>query len=242
MQKLHTSPSLGRALVILMLVVVTLTACSASTSTPNISSTQPATSVPLATTPPTSMPLATTPPTSMPQNTASPIETVSPTATSAPQSAAVTTQLDPCQLITSQEASSLTGASFGQGTETTTPGGLKICTYGSQTTNVFNVDVAQAADIAAAQADQAQFLADIQANLKTLTSQGLNITQDPTFADGAIMANIGFNSGGIDISGNSMGFRKGTIFVGFSDLALGSAAPTDAAMKAEASTVLARLP
>ncbi len=233
MQKLQTSPSLRLLAGMLTLAaIVTLTACSAATATPNVNATQPATSAPL----------PTTPPTIAPADTATPAEPVIPTATSVPQSAVATTQFDPCQLISSQEASSLAGVSFGQGSETTTSGGMKICTYGSQTTNVFNVDVAQAPDIASAQADQAQFLADIQANLQSLTSQGLNITQDPSFADGAVMANITFNSGGIDISGNSMGFRKGTIFIGFSDLALGSAAPTDAAMQGEATIVLARLP
>ena len=214
------------------LISVALSACSSPASIPVTTSAPPATIAPQ----PSAIPA-----TSTPQQTVPPTQPVNPTATSAPQQT-TTTSLDPCALISSQEASSLANASFGQGKEVTTAGGMKICTYGSQTTNVFNAEVIQAPDVATAQADEAQFLADIQANLKNLTDQGLNVTQVPTFADGAVMANTSFTTGGESISGNAMGFRKGLVFFGFSDLVVGGTAPTDAAMQSEAQKLLGRLP
>lgn len=158
------------------------------------------------------------------------------------QQTAQSTSLNPCQLINSQEASSLTGASFGVGTEATIPGGGKTCTYGSQTTNIFFVEVVQAADETTAKAAQTQFLTDLQANLQQLTSQGFNVTQLPNFADGGVTAQVSINSAGQAINGSAIGFRKGTIFFGFSDLAVGSAAPSGEALQSEATIVLGRLP
>lgn len=214
--------------VCLLIMTIAVSACSSTANTPNPTSVAPAAITP----PPTEAPATSTP---------LPTQAIAPTSTSAPQQT-TNTSLDPCLLISSQEASTLAGASFGPGKEVTTSGGMKICTYGSQTTNVFNAEVVQAPDVATAQADEAQFLADIQANLKNLTDQGLNITQDPSFADGAVMANTSFSSGGQSLSGNAMGFRKGLVFFGFSDLVVGSTAPTDAAMQSEAAMVLGRLP
>jgi hypothetical protein len=219
---------------ITLLIALALTACSASPSSTSSSNIIPPTTAPQATLPPTRVPQPTLGNT--PQNTAAPA------ATSTELPSAVVTQLDPCVLIDSQAASALAGVTFGAGVESTTPEGLKMCTYGGQTTNVFTVDVVQAPDVATAQAAKQQFLADLQANLEQLTSQGLNITQLPNFADGAVMANANVDSGGISISGNAMGFLKGTVFVGFSDIALSGTAPSDEAMQAEATTVLGMLP
>lgn len=219
---------------IALLIALAITSCSSSPSPTTSSNTTPPTAVPAATTPPTQAPLPTL--ANTPQNTAVP------SATSTELPSAVVTQLDPCVLIDSQAASTLAGVTFGAGVESTTPEGLKMCTYGGQTTNVFTVDVVQAPDVATAQAAKQQFLADLQANLEQLTSQGLNITQLPNFADGAVMANANVNAGGVSISGNAMAFLKGTVFVGFSDIALGGTAPSDEAMQAEATTVLGMLP
>jgi hypothetical protein len=154
----------------------------------------------------------------------------------------VPTSLDPCQLISSQEASSLAGASFGEGVAGTILDGGKTCTYGSPTTNIFFVEVVQASDQATADAAKAQFLADLQANLKELTNQGIQVHELANFADGAVTAQIDLNAGGETIQGSMFGFLKGTIFVGFSDVAIGNPGPSSEAMQAEATTVLGRLP
>lgn len=180
-----------------------------------------------------------------PTTTPSPTFPPAPTSTQASISAqqpAVTVSLDPCQLVPSSEASSLAGTSFGPGAEGTLSGGGKTCTYGSQTTNVFYVEVAQAPDVATAQADKAAFQADIQANLQQLANAGLTVTELPNFADGATLGQVAVNSGGVTLAGSAIGVLKGTTFFGFSDLDNGTTAPSNAALQAEATTVLGRIP
>jgi hypothetical protein len=182
--------------------------------------------------------------TSTPTPTAAALPTSTPIPASVQQpQAAASVALDPCQLVTSQEASTLAGTTFGTGTEGSTPEGLKTCAYSYQATNTFTVDVGQAADAASAKAYKDQFLADLQANLQQLTSQGLNITQLPNFADGAVLASVSLNVQGMALNGSAIGVLKGTIFFGFSDIVIGGgAAPTSAALQSEATTVLGRLP
>ena len=210
--------ALGVSVLVLTLL---LTACSTTSSTATIMPSQPVAS-------------------STPVPTFTPSPTFTPAVTSTVQQTGNPTALDPCQLISSQEASSLSGASFGAGLEETLSGGARTCTYGAQTTNVFYIEVAQAPDKATADADKTQFLADLQANLQKLTSGGMNITQLPNFADGAVTAQV--NNTTIGVDGIAFGFLKGTVFFGFSDLVLGAAAPSSTAMQTEATTVLGRLP
>jgi len=198
--------------VLVLVVPMLIAACSPSTNTPTPNA-------PMATT----VPMATDTPQMM-QDTATP------------------TSIDPCVLIGSQEASTFTGATFGDGAESTTEGGGRICTYGANTANVFMVEVAQAPDVATAQSDKSAFLADLQANLQKLTSQGMNITQLPNFADGAVMANMSISVSGETINGIAMGVLKGTVFFGFSDVAVGGSVPSSDAAQTEAQAVLGRLP
>ncbi|MGD0173401.1 MAG: DUF3558 family protein [Anaerolineales bacterium] len=181
-----------------------------------------------------------------PTSTPVPTSTPAPTSTSAPtspkQQATAATSLDPCQLITSAEASKLAGGSFGAGEESTTSGGGKICTYGANTKNVFMVEVGQAPDVATAKAYQADFLATIQENLAQLTSEGLVPTDVPNLGDAAIYAEASFTLPTGTLNGSAIGVRKGTIFFGYSDLVADGPAPTRAAMESEAKTVLGKLP
>ena len=157
--------------------------------------------------------------------------------------AAPNTSLDPCQVITSQEASTLAGATFGAGVESTTQdGGGKICTYGANTTNVFMVEVAQAADVATAQAAKASFISDLEANMAQLAAGGLNVTELPNLGDGATMGIVALNIAGETINGGAIGVLKGTIFFGFSDLVRNGPAPTAATLQSEAQTILGTLP
>jgi hypothetical protein len=226
-----------------LVVALILSACSATpTSTTSPNSNAPATLVPqpTATSQPAGIPTATNLP--QPTATAIPTATKPPAAAVAPQQQAVNTQLDPCVLVPSSEASSLAGTTFGQGVETSTPGGLKICTYGTQGTNIFTAEVIQAPDVATAQAAKEQFLTDLQASLQQITDQGINVTQLPDFADGAVLGQISFSGGGMSFNGSAMGFLKGTIFVGISDVVFNGPAPSSDALQAEATTVLGRLP
>jgi hypothetical protein len=236
-QRFNTSNGVARTALSISLLAFAglLSACSTSTPTvTNVLQQIAVTSTPA----PTVAPI----PTTIPSPTVTSNPTIAPTGTSTPQLTATATSLDPCLLIDSQEASSLAGTSFGAGTEGTIPGGGKTCTYGSQSKNIFFVEVVQAPDTATADAAEKQFLSDLQANLQQLSSEGLKVTQLPDFADGAVTAQANLSAGGVNINGSAFGFRKGTIFFGFSDVAVGSAAPNSAALQTEATTVLGRLP
>jgi hypothetical protein len=202
------------------------------------------------TTPPTAVAQATAAATTSPAVTAAP--TTAPTASAAPSSGsatsgasdgptAVPTSIDPCQLIPAAEAGKLAGATFGPGTEKALSGNGRMCTYGANTKNVFEVIVAVAPDVATAQKAEASTLAEIEANAAQI-SQGINITKLPGFAPGvdAVLDQLKPNS--IGVAGIGMNLLKGTVFVGFNDLVLGGAAPSADAMKAEAMTILGRLP
>jgi hypothetical protein len=104
--------------------------------------------------------------------------------------------------------------------------------------NVFNVIVGVAPDVATAQAGKAA----AEAELQKAAAKGIKFTELPAFADGAA-----YFTGSVTISGHQLNAAaiyvlKGTVFFGFSDLALGSSVPNAAALKAEAQTILGRLP
>ncbi len=217
-----------------MVFAMLLSACTAPT---------PAlTNPPQPTAPPTTeSPTLAPSPTELPSPTASPMPspTVAQAATSLPKTGG-STSLDPCELLDSSEAKNLTGVSFGAGVESTLDGGAKMCTYGANTTNVLMVEVGQAKDVATAQAYQASFLNDIKSGLAQFGDVPFQVTQIPDFGSGAVSATLGQNA--INVTGSAFGFRKNTIFFGFSDLVLGAPAPTPAAMRAEAAFVLGELP
>jgi hypothetical protein len=162
----------------------------------------------------------------------------------------VAVTLDPCQVVTSSEASSLAAASFGQGREDTTSDGLgKICIYGYQTLNIFEVLVAQAPDATTAQSEFAQEEAKAQATLTQAASQApglaFNISLNDVSIAGADRAAAGTFSG--TYAGHTFGaaavyLLKGAVFLSFSDLEVGLTPPTLAAMQTEATTAVGRLP
>lgn len=181
--------------------------------------------------------------TSIPTSSSTSSPSSSPAARSVHHRATARTTLDPCQLVTRQEASALAGGSFGAGTKGGVPGGEKSCTYGANTTNVFTVNVAKAPSAAAAKADKAAFLAHLKANLQQLAHEGLTVTELPGFADGATFAKVHVSVGGITINGSAIGVLKGTVFFGFSDIIRGrAAAPSSTAMQSTAKIALTRLP
>lgn len=175
--------------------------------------------------------------------TATPVTTSAPvTLPTLPSATAVVTALDPCQLVTAQEASTLAGATFGAGVESTTEGNMKICTYGGQTTNVMNVDVVQAPDVATAQAAEAAGLAAAKAAAQK-QAPGLTFTQTEVsgIGDAALVVSANATIGGQTISLSAIYVLSGTTFFAIIDLVLGKAAPTSAALQAQAQVVLGRL-
>ena len=231
----------GRALLgLCVLSVVGFAACSGSTTsgtpTPSASSAAVA-SVPAAPASPSAA--AADSPTAA---VSSPTE--SPAAVATSSATAVPTSIDPCQLITNDEAGKLAGATFGAGKESTTSGNARICVYGAQTMNVFTVSVAIAPDEATAKADEKAAQADLQANAARMAGQGLTLTQLPNFAPGAdaVLMQATMKIGGASVGGSAIYVLRGTTFFGFSDIALGSPPPSADAVKSEAMTLLGRLP
>jgi len=156
---------------------------------------------------------------------------------------AVPTSIDPCQLIPKDEAGKLAGATFGAGKEEETDGHAKMCTYGAGTTNVFEVIVAIAPDEATAKAQEQAAMSDLKQAAADLPC-GLHITSITNFAPGAdaVMMDGSVSIGGESIGGRGLYVLRGTTFFGFNDLVRGAPAPSESDAKAEAMTVLGRLP
>ncbi len=148
------------------------------------------------------------------------------------------TGLDPCQLVTSSEASKLAGTTFGEGEEETDVGGMKSCVYGSNTNHVFTVEVVQAADADSAKAQEGQFMAALQSQIPSLASDGLKISQVPNLGDAAIAGETNIAGG---INGSAIGVAKGNFFFGFSCVVTGGPAPSSAAMEEQAKVTLDRV-
>jgi hypothetical protein len=224
---------------LLVLSVAGLAACSGSAPT-----TSPAASSALT----AASPSAATSPSAAASVAASPSAATSPSAAASAaaysSATAVPTSIDPCQLVPSAEAGALAKAAFGAGQESTTSGNGRICTYGAQTTNVLLVEVAVAPDAATAKQDETAAIAEVQAKAAQLAAQGLTLTQLPNFASGADAAQI---NGSISAGAASIGVAgiyvlHGATFFAIVDEVVGQAQPTADAMKAEAMTVLGRLP
>jgi hypothetical protein len=159
-----------------------------------------------------------------------------------PNATAVPTSLDPCQLVTAQEASTLAGATFGAGKESTTEGNMKICTYGAQTLNVLNVDVAQAPDVATAQAAKDAALAAAEAAAEK-QAPGVTFTQTELadFADGALVVSASATISGRTLAISGIYVLSGTTFFAIVDVLIGQPAPTSDALQAQAQVVLGRI-
>ncbi len=225
---------------LLVFCVVGIAACTGSATTTTTAPTAIAQATAAATLPP----VATAAPTPAP--TASPTDSPAPSSGGSTSSAssgptAVPTAIDPCQLIPAAEAGALAGASFGPGKEEALSDNGKVCIYGYQTKNVFEVVVAVAPDVATAQKAEASALAELQANAAQL-NQGMTITKIPGFAPGADALLDQLKPNSIGVEGVGMDVLRGATFFGFNDLVVGAAAPSADAMKAEAMTVLGRLP
>lgn len=213
--------------------VLVLAACSSSVSssaTPSASSSPAVSAAAPASAPASPSAAATTSPSPA---AASPSPAASSGATAVP------TSIDPCQLVTSEEASKLGGVSFGAGKESSTPGNDKMCTYTSLASSVasFSVSVLQAPDVATAQAGKAQAEADLQK-----ISSKLTVTQLPNLADGAAVIEGSLSIGGHTENVASIFALKGTTAFGFGEVIFDHPAPTSAALQAQAQIVLGRLP
>ena len=184
-------------------------------------------------------PAAITPAPATPEPTPTPPPTASPSlAASVLAATAVPTSIDPCQLVPAQEASQLAGATYTTGKEESTSGNSKICWYGANTLNVFEVLVAQAPDQATIDAEKADALAQLQ---KTAGSP-IQITMLTGVGDDAASLSLSESISGQTLNGSGIYVLKGLVFFAIVDLVANKPAPSGAAMQAEALTVIGRLP
>jgi hypothetical protein len=162
-------------------------------------------------------------------------------------SATANSNLDPCQLVTQQEASQLAGATFAAGKKEAISSASSLCTYGAQTLNVFTVIVAVAPDATTAQKDWAQEEAKAQAGVKKLVAEAggsASLKAGDITLPGADKAATAIETA--TISGRTLNISaiyvlKGAVFFTFADLVAGKPAPTASAMAAQAQTVLTRV-
>ncbi len=151
---------------------------------------------------------------------------------------AVPTAVDPCDLVTSQEASQLAGTTFGEGTSQTTATNVRQCIYGSQTADVFSVSEVEAPDDATLEAAKAQVLSALQA-----AANGSEITVQPVvLGDAAAILSGSYSGAGHTISISGIYVLKGRIFFSFANVAVDHAVPTADLLKTQAQTSLDRLP
>ena len=150
------------------------------------------------------------------------------------------TTLDPCQLTTQQEASQLTGRSYGPGKEGGVTGGPKSCIYGARTKNVFTVIVVQGSTTQQAQTMRNAMLAQLKASAANVS---LPVTKVPGVGDDAqaIYGNIAVGNG-VTLFASGIYVLKGTISFALVDETGNGGAPSTAALTAQAQTVLGRLP
>jgi hypothetical protein len=162
-------------------------------------------------------------------------------------SASANPNLDPCQLVTQQEASQLAGTTYAAGKKEAISSASSMCTYGAQTLNVFTVLVAVAPDATTAQADWAQEEAKAKAGLQQLVAEAggsvsLNAGEITLpGADKAATAIATANISGRTLNISAIYVLKGAVFFTFADLVAGKPAPTASAMAAQATTVLTRV-
>lgn len=210
-------------------VALAVAGCSGSAPSSTAAS-APAGGVASATSTPVPVPTATETPSLAATETA-------PAASTTPEATGVATSLDPCQLYTAAEASQLTGATFGPGKESTTSGNGKYCTYGYQTLNVFEVIVAQAPDVATAQAERAAAESQVKQQ-----APGVNFAEVSGIGDNAAVVSASFPISGRTLSASGIYVLKGTTFFSLNDVSSSQPAPTTTALEAAAQVVVGRLP
>jgi hypothetical protein len=198
--------------------------------------------------PASSTPASTTPtvlPPPAPASSASPTPTPSTAGSPSTTGSASPTNVDPCQAVTQDEASTLAKATFGAGQEETTDGGGKICVYGSQTTNVFTVEVAQASSGAAASAEWTAEVSEAEAKINSALPPGVHVNFDTSNVSGIgdMAATL---TGTETLLGKPINFTgiyvlSGPTFFLIGDLVLGQASPAVSDMEDQARTTLGRV-
>jgi Protein of unknown function (DUF3558) len=147
----------------------------------------------------------------------------------------VATSIDPCDLLTQQEASQLVGSPVTPGKEEDLGKG-KACVYGG-TPNVVTVNVVQVASAAQAQAGKDDLIAQAEQQFKG----SVDVTKVPDFADGGAELQGSATVGTATLSASALYAVSGSIGFGFSVVALNHPAPDNAALLEVGNVMLGRL-
>jgi hypothetical protein len=230
----HARPSATHAVrAFLILTVASLAACTTSTTGgtagPSISLARPSLAVVLASSAPTPEPTTSTAPSEAPPESPGPT--------------AVATTIDPCQVVTQDEASKLAGSTFGPASATTMSNNGRLCAYGQE--GLFlNVIVTAAADAATAKAQEPAFKAEIEQAAADAGLGDMKLTEIPDFLPGvdAAVLSGATTVGGTNVEGIALYALKNAVLLAITDLAYGGTAPSAAAMEDEAKVALGRLP
>jgi hypothetical protein len=147
------------------------------------------------------------------------------------------TAVNPCDLVTRDEASTLAGVTLAKGKESTLDNNGKLCTYSVQTT-LFNVEAIEAPDQATMDAAKQQALAQLQKNVP----KGIKVGAISGVGDQAELATGSPTLNGVTVNVIGLYFTDGTYFVAISDIGLGHGVASADALAAEAQTAISRLP
>jgi ABC-type transport system substrate-binding protein len=157
------------------------------------------------------------------------------------QATAIATSIDPCNIVTTDEVNTLTGAHFSSGKAKTDTNNVKQCTYGQQGV-VFMVTGAVAPDAATAKKNEADTKAELEAQAHNLP---FKLTELPGFApdtDAAVVEGSA-TVGGTKFSGVAIYVVRNTTFFALTDIStLGATPPTAAQMEDQAKVTLGRVP
>jgi len=148
----------------------------------------------------------------------------------------VPTTIDPCELVSRQEAATLLGVAVGAGVEDSVPNGMRSCTYTAAGQHVFKVIVVQAATVEQAKAVKNDMRAEAEQAL-----QDTPLTFGPVAGVGDDAESI-HGALGLGVSASGLYVLDGKVGFALVDLALGSQPPTTADLIDSAKTVISRLP
>ncbi len=146
------------------------------------------------------------------------------------------TSVDPCQLVTKDEADKLAGTTLSAGKETTVQNN-RLCNYDAAGV-AFTVTVLQAPNQAAVDQGKAEFLA----GLKKQAGAALKVSVVSGIGDAAAVATVGETISGVTLNGSAIYVLKGLIFFTISDIGVGKPVASTAAMEAQATSCLGRIP
>jgi hypothetical protein len=147
------------------------------------------------------------------------------------------TAVNPCDLVTRDEASALAGVTVAKGKESSLDNNGKLCAYSVGTT-LFDVEVVEAPDQATMDAAKQQALAELSKS----APKGIKVGAISGVGDQAELATGSPKINGVTINVVGIYFTKGTYFVAMSNIGLGHGVASADAMTAQAQTIIGRLP